>query len=315
MLLRDYAITPDVFDETSYPHPAACDAELRNLKDVLLNEGLVRDLRQGEWSRVFADDARPWHRRAKELLKKLVQQHRLVRFEAHLAGSPSDDVEWCREALGTHGVRPFTGGIIVTESVKAAFPSEALVARIDRLSGAQWWVTRASSVTLRRDMREYRIQLDPVLRCANSLMFIDPHLDPAKPKYADFVQLLEAAGSRSPAPLIEIHRACYEGSGPSRTFPMRDDPSYFERRFRNALEVRIRAAGLRVEVFVWDDFHDRYLISDLVGISLPNGFDTTTDPKSITRWTRLSRQDRDDVQREFDPASGRYNLRHRFGIP
>lgn len=315
MLLRDYAITPDVFDETSYPHPAACDAELRSLKDVLLTEGLVRDLRQGEWSRVFADDGRPWHRRGRELLRKLAQQNRLLPFEPHRAGSPPDDVAWCREALGTHERRPLTGGIIVTESVKAAFPDEDLVARIDRLASAPWWAARASSVSLRRDMGEYLDQLAPVLRCANSLMFIDPHLDPAKPRYAGFVQLLQAAGSRRPAPLIEIHRVCYEGSGPSRTFPMCNDPKYFERRFRGALEAILHDADLRAEVFVWDDFHDRYLISNLIGISLPNGFDTTTNPNSITRWTRLGRQDRDDVQREFDPASERHALRHRFAVP
>ena len=62
---------------------------------------------------------------------------------------------------------------------------------------------------------------------------------------------------------------------------MRDEGDYFERRFRDGLSGRLRAAGLQAEVFVWDDFHDRYLISNLVGISLPNGFDT--DGKSQQR--------------------------------
>jgi hypothetical protein len=56
------------------------------------------------------------------------------------------------------------------------------------------------------------------------------------------------------------------------------------------------------------------VISDFIGISLPNGFDTTTAQTSVTRWTRLGRQDRDDIQREFDPASRRHALRHRFAI-
>jgi len=155
VLLRDYAITPDVFDETSYPHPEVCGAELRHLKDVLLTEGLVRDLRAGEWRLLFADHARPWNHRGKELLKKLVQQDRLVSFEPHLESTPADDAEWCREALGTDGVLALMGGIIVTESVKAAFPAEDLVARIDRLASAPWWASRSSSVSLRRDMGEY----------------------------------------------------------------------------------------------------------------------------------------------------------------
>ena len=77
----------------------------------------------------------------------------------------------------------------------------------------------------------------------------------------------------------------------------------------------LRAAGLQAEVFVWDDFHDRYLISNLVGISLPNGFDTDRNPNSVTSWARLSRTDSDDVLREFDPVSRRHTQRARFTIP
>ena len=311
-LLADYAITPDVLDITSYSSEEVCGLHLDRIREVMLTEGLVRDLRAGEWGRLFTNDGRPWHRRGKELLKKLAQQSRLVPFQPTLASTPPDDPAWCHEALGTHRVIPFTGGVIVTEPVKAAFPAEALVARIDRLAGAPWWAARSSSVRLRRSMAEYLAQLAPVLRCANSLMFIDPHLDPARPGYGDFAQLLAAAGRRSPAPAIEIHRVCYEGSGPSRVFPMRDEPGYFERRFRDALQASIRTADLRVDVFIWDDFHDRYLVSDLIGVSIPNGFDTTADPSSVTRWTRLGRGDRDDIQREFDPASKRHDLRKRF---
>lgn len=313
-LLADYAITPDVLDIASYSSDEVCGLHIDRIRDVMLTEGLVRDLRAGEWGRLFTSDTRAWHRRGKELLKKLSQQSRLVSMGATLNACPSDDVAWCQEALGTHSVIPFVCGVIVTDAVKAAFPNHSLVACIDHLAGAPWWATRSSSVRLTRSMPDYLAQLSPVLRCANSLMFIDPHLDPARPGYRDFFQIVAAAGRRSPAPSIEIHRVCYEGSGPSRLFPMRGDPGYFEGRFRTALLAAVRAAGLRVEVFVWDDFHDRYLISNLIGVSVPNGFDTTTNPNSITRWTRLGRSDRDDVQLEFDPASGRHALRQRFLI-
>ena len=74
----------------------------------------------------------------------------------------------------------------------------------------------------------------------------------------------------------------------------------------------LRAAGLRAEVFVWDDFHDRYLISNLIGISLSNGFDTKAN--QTTTWTRLGRKDRDDVRREFHPATGSHKLQLRFEV-
>lgn len=314
-LLADYALTPDVFDITSYTSEEVCGLHLEAIREVLMTEGLVRDLRAGEWRGLFATDARPWHRRGKELVKKLATQGRLVEFEPQLAGTPTDDKEWCAEALRTHGAVPLTGGVIATEPVKGAFPAEDRVARIDRLASTAWWSGRSPSVRLERSLSRYQEHLDPILRCANSLQFIDPHLDPAKGQYRELGDLLAFTGKRRPAPLIEIHRVCYEGSGPSRRFPMRDDSQYFEQRFRSVLEAPLRAAGLQAEVFLWDDFHDRYLISNLIGIKLSNGFDTTRNPKDITTWARLGRVDRDDIQREFEESSGRHALRGRFRIP
>ena len=46
-----------------------------------------------------------------------------------------------------------------------------------------------------------------------------------------------------------------------------------------------------------------------------NGFDTSRNPRDITTWNRLGRAQHDDIQREFDPASQRHTLRHRFRVP
>ncbi len=311
-LLADYAITPDVFDMTSYPTAGECEARLETIREAMLIEGLVRDLRDGEWGALFATDARPWHPRGTKLIKELATQGRLVRHEPELPALARQDRHWCAEALATHSKQPFTGGIIVTKAVKDVNRREPTVARIDRLAGAPWWASRSPSVRLQRTRDDYEAQLDAVLRCSNSLIFIDPHLDPAKRRYRDFGALLARAGRRAPVPKIEVHRVCYEGSGPRRRFPLRDDATYFERVFRNELAFRLRAAGLLAEVFVWDDFHDRYLISNLIGISLSNGFDTRAN--QTTTWNRLGRKDRDDIRREFHPATGSHKLQLRFEV-
>lgn len=311
-LLADYALTPDVFDQTSYSSEEVCALHLLSIKDPLLTEGLVRDMRHGDWGRLFTDPGRTWHPRGKELVKKLATQGRLITFAPTRVAAPTQDHEWCTEALATHQGLPLTGGIIVTDPVKGAFPGEPLVAPIDRLASTPWWIARSPSTRLRRTIADYSAHLAPILRCANSIMFIDPHLDPARPGYRDFGQLLILAGQRMPTPVVEIHRVCYEGSGRARTLL---DLAELEISFRRELDGPVRAASLRVDVFVWDDFHDRYVISNLLGISVPNGFDTTADSQNMTTWTRLGRSDSDDVQREFDPASGRHTLRSRFSIP
>ena len=314
-LLADYAITPDVFDVTSYTNASECEARLETVRGAMVVDGLVRDLRDGEWRGLFKPEARAWHPRGLELVKKLVAQGRLIRCSPALSEPPATDSGWCAEALSSHGARPLSGGVIVTEPVKREHAREPLVARIDRLRGAPWWAARSPSVKLARTVGDYRKHLDLVLRYSNMLVFVDPHLDPEQLRYGDFGTLLMHAGGRTPAPKIELHRICYEGSGPGRKFPTRKDHDYFRRRFHNGLGEKLRAAGLRADVYIWDDFHDRYLISNLVGISLPNGFDTTTAPGSITRWTRLGRNDRDDVRREFHRNSRRHKLVDSFRVP
>lgn len=307
-LLADYAITPDVFDSTSYSSEELGRLHLREIGEVMRTEGVVRDLRSGEWRRLLGSDVRPWHRTGRELVRKLATQGRLVESQPALGTVPADDAGWCAEALATHEALPLTGGIIATEPVKDLYRSETLVARIDRLDSAAWWQNRSSSVSLPRNLTAYRQHLEPILRCANSLQFIDPHLDPTKRQYREFAGLLDGIG----APVIEIHRVCYVGSGNSRAILCLDE---WESHFRVGLDATLRDAKLQAEVFIWDDFHDRYLISNLVGILLSNGFDTSNNPDEETTWARLGRDTRDKIQLEFDPASRRHTLCGKFHIP
>ena len=311
-LLADYAITPDVFDIASYSSDEICGLHLRTIGQVIREEGLVRDLRAGEWRELFANRDRMWHVGAKEILKQLVVRCRLIEVPPARPAAPNQDPEWCAEALVAHQHHPMTGGVIVTEKIKERYRLKPLVEQIDELCKAWWWKQRSPSVRLDRKFADYREQLCLVLHHANLLQFIDPHLNPRRTGYGEFAQLLAEAGTRTPAPRIEIHRVCYEGSGPGRRIvPCRE----IRQMFRDELASPLRAAGLTAEVFVWDDFHDRFLLSNLIGISLPNGFDTTRKRDDRTTWTRLGYAQYEDLQREFDPASQRHDLRARFTLP
>lgn len=310
-LLTEYAVTPDVFDVTAYTSDEVCGLHIDRLREVLLHEALVRDLRGGDWGRLFVGTARSWHLRAKELMKALKSNKRLVAFPAANATVPATDADWCNEALATHGNLRLDG-IIVTDGVAVPHKTNPLVASIAALPGAPWWTGRSSSVRPERTLAGFRAALGLVLRHANSMMFIDPHMDFSTQRYKSLVSLLQDSGKRTPAPVIELHRVCYRGSGPGGRQILTNQQA--EDLFRPVLTAPLAAVGISAEVFVWDDFHDRYVISDLVGISVPHGFDTTS-AETVTTWTRMGRTDSDDVQREFDPASGRHKIRHRFRVP
>jgi hypothetical protein len=309
-LLEEYAITPDVFDMSFYANEELGDVHLKHLKEVILNEGLVRNLRNDKesWTNVFNSKDRPWHKKGLELLKKLVIQNRICSFDAILAQNPVRDEDWCDEALASHIRRPLTG-IMTSASVARSFKDNPLVSSIEKLPNARWWQNRSPSIRLKRVLEDYQDNLYVILQTSRSIMFIDPHLDPGLPRYHAFTALLSSIPLHRCPPLIEIHRVCYTGSGKSRSFPE------WQKRFQDNVSKALTKSGHSVDVFIWDDFHDRYLISDLVGISLPYGFDTTLSANNKTTWTRLGRSDRDDVALEFDKANPAHKLIDSFTIP
>lgn len=304
-ILSEYAITHCVFDSSSYDSNDIGRVYLQYLKEALLNEAVVRDLRNGSWSNVIKSDDRSWHIMGKELLKKL--KGRLIPCPPASPNEPQSDYEWCQEALSSHKLAPLTG-IISSSNTAQEFKQEMLVAPVQKLPSSPWWQQRSPSTRLRRNKKEYAESLNLLFRSAKSIMFIDPHFDPSQPRYHDIISLLGEFYDPTRKPLIEIHRCCYRGSGPNRELI---DGQEWEDIFRKNFQRLVKNSEFKANVFIWDDLHDRHIISNLIGFHLGNGLDTTkADDK--TTWTRLGRKDSDDIQREFDPSSGIHKLLNRF---
>lgn len=309
-LLAEYAITPGIFEASSSSCAEVLDERLLILKDVLLGAGIVRDLRDGRWSQLFSEVERPWHRRSKELLKKLISQGRLRPIKSMLDAEPVSDIDWCCEALASKKYADTLTGIITTADAAQANIKEDCVAGLERLRSKTWWCPQDSSVILARTVADYLHHLALVLECSNSIMFIDAHLDPTQMRYRDFRSILLKTAGRRPVPTLEIHRVCWFNSA-NRT-NQKNENGWLT--MFSSWEAPLRSAGVGVDVFIWDDFHDRYVISNLIGIQLGNGLDTTIDPHANVTWSRLSRSNRDYIQKEFDPASKRHELQHHFRV-
>lgn len=307
-MLDEYALVPDIFDPTAYSNPAFIEMCLPHLKEPLLQEAVVRDLCDGGWSEFCFQNAGSLHRLCKEILKKLRASNRLRRFPQQNGSAPASALDWCQEGLAGHGIAPLTG-IIAAHGTKQHCTA-AEVACIEKLTGAPWWQARSPSLTVDRKTANYLNVLQRVLQQANSLMFIDPNLDPSRHSYREFGQLLAPLAGRAIKPRIEIHRSFCKGDGPARTFPTETDWKAAFAILGNALD----AHGLTAEIFFWDDFHERYLIADVIGISVPAGFDITARPDDWSTWGRLGRDDKDKIQRLFDPAARAGSLKWRFVI-
>jgi hypothetical protein len=306
-MLGEIAITPGVFREECYSNAVAAAVAWERLRDPILQECLVRDLQEGGWSRYLLTQQGAMAPKAKELLKKLAK--RLRRVPKCGEGDPAQDLDWCREALASALQWPLDC-IVTTRETAGGHSGEALVADVERVNVHDWWTRRGPSLRLNRTTEAYCEALGRLLPASNSVLFIDPHLDPKRPSYTEFFRLLHLC-NRPVAPVrVELHRVCFQGSGPDRKLVT---PT-LEQHFHDTLKPNLAGLNVKVEVFIWDDFHDRFLISNLLGMSLANGFDTDNKVNNKTTWTRLKASDCDDVLREFDPASSPHTLHHRFTL-
>ena len=309
-MLKEYSLIPDIFDHAQYSNEGICSLQLNHIKCLVMHEGLASNLCDGEWSKYLTANTNRFHKTAIELIKAIRKESRLTKRIQSGKIIPTADIDWAREALSSH-VSNSVDGILVSASNSQNFHKQKIISSIEALDRCDWWNNRSESVRLLRRTIDYLNVLDLLLKNANSLMFIDPHLDITRPGYYEFHEILSAAerSNHNLNPKIEIHRVCYIGSGPNRRVV---PPQEWEKSFNRVLSSILEPKELKVEVFIWDDFHDRYLISNLIGISIPNGYDVTTNPNDVTTWTRLGRTNADDIQREFDPASKR--PMHRFII-
>jgi hypothetical protein len=307
-LLNELAIMPEVFASDSYSTKDRSEDCLLQLEPILLTEAVLRNISGGHWKNHLLQNLDCCSLAGQKVVKALVP--RLRDFEVIEYGDPQTSDEWCWAALAGHNKEELDG-IVVGHECANRNGGDGIVCAAERVHEANWWRNRRCSVTLERCTQDYIKQLERLLRFAKSAAFIDPHLDPTVDRYADFHQLLGMCRRRETPLWVSIHRGCYRGSGPDRhSLTEREAREMFEPLAEKASRA---AAKVRLEVSVWEGFHDRFLITDLLGLSVPNGFDIDTrGEKRPTRWTRLSRDDSDSVLRDFDENNPLHGFKFKF---
>lgn len=312
-MLQEIVITPSAFECTSYSSQDTCDAHFDGLRQALLEWTIVRDLRDGEWKEAVHGLSESMSSRSRELWKKILKQGRAFEFQSCGQTKPQTDAEWCAEAI-TSVQHKHLLGILTSETTKTNFAKDPLIASVQKRGSALWWkhleAGHPDGHQSTRFKQDYISRLDLILRHANSLYFVDPHLDPQKKGYTEFLDIIQTALDRAVVPpMIQIHRCCYEGSGSNRNLVSNAE---WESRFRTAWASDHRTHG--IEVFIWSNSHDRHLLTNLIGIHLGNGFDTSPDVTARVSWSRISKHDLDSMLRTVDPSAEGRHLIHRFRI-
>ena len=315
-MLREFALSPDVFFASAYGittgdgafHPSDRHAQLalNALRKGLERGGIVRTLAAGEWLKTVMNLEEGLHPRSREVLSKIQKSGRLVPSEMLSQSVPINETGWLCEAFASHQAEPllsqFFGTDNFTDTIRAA-DYQHLPKGISKLPFCEPFAGGGCSVKIKRTLGDYTRVLSPIFKHSRSLMFIDPYLDLTESNYGDFVHLLHEIAMVRPEVQIELHRQLRTVGAGNPLVPAGE----WKNRFKQTIDADEVLRKLDIKVFVWDEFHDRYLISNLMGISVPYGFDTSKK-EDETRWTMLSPEDADDVRVEFsggDPQKRR----------
>lgn len=311
-MLSEFILSPAIFRAASYQSTAMADVCFRPLGKAILDDCIVRDLGLGEWRKQLSEQRETLHEKGKELLKKLDKQGRLSRFPLAGTSMPDTDLDWEAEGLNSHEHQRIDGLIFSSDSKKIRHANNKLVTCPELLPNAPIWESRTCSKRVKRSRESYGELLNPLLRHATSIMLIDPHLDPSQDRYRDLFDLLtsETVRNRKIKPQIEVHRICWSGNSKEKRSKAKD----IEKIFRDNWEAELRRLGLAIDVYLWEDFHDRFFLTNLLGLSWSNGFDTTTDSSATVTVTKISRLDLYEVQEEFSLNSTKHRREHKFRL-
>jgi hypothetical protein len=310
-LLCEFAITPEVFSMDSYESEHEFRLNLSILKDNLMDGGIVRNFRNGDWLKNISMENPSVHFKGKELVRKLEKQNRLKVYPKQIDVFEDIEASWIREAVSIN--EKYTpSGIICARDLDVEFLSNEHIKPIKELDKALWWKSSRQSIRLTRCMDSYIDNLNLLFSCVNSALFIDPYIDPTDIQYKHFFKLFELLARQELKPsLVQVHRLSSIGSGPSRE-PL--SLENWKERFSKEWEEKLNNLGLRVDIFLWDEIHDRYFLSDLMGINLPYGFSTTSRKDSFTTWTKLEKDDINSIWKEFEPCSTGHVLQGKFTL-
>lgn len=219
----------------------------------------------GKWEReVYAAAAqmKPTERARLEIALQQAKQSKFLR-----SGRPYDPAigSWSQNAVAQHAVAPFHA--IIAEQNPAAHPQVVTIDDVDELhplmiSDHTWEVERVGTTLAS--------ELGPLLKSANTVLFVDRFFDISKARYQEtlkaclgVIQDSGGAGVR-----CEIH-FCDHDSRPTLEIIERDAHKW----------VRgVLPAGMSLTLFAWKerpggaDFHARDLLTDIGGMNVEAGF-------------------------------------------
>jgi hypothetical protein len=318
-LLYEFAMTPELFDASVAGTQDSAGVILVELLRGIAENGLLANLHKDRWIRhVTESRATTLSPALRDKLftcfSVLNDRHRLVRHPKCMTGDPSTDLDWLTLTLESHQ-RIALHAIVLSQSLIEAFGQgcNAFVEFNSSLDSAQWNGRRKRTLTLFKSVADYRSALAPILRHAKALSLIDPNVNSHESRYFDTVTICSnVMGQRGHARLrgrIDVHAEARKQKPAGRSVT-----DYLDA-WEQMLHPLVATDGHRFRVFLWESLpgsesmHDRFILTDQCGISVPGGLDCRTHSHAnSTDWNLLDEDVRRRRWNEYDPPASPFKL-------
>lgn len=340
-MLKQYVITPDVFEPSAINEMRPPGVVLIELLRGIAETGLLSNLHGGQWMtavRRFLQDQKisaDVRERIERCLKQLHDLNRLIR---HPEGSPdfaADDFRWLRWSLERHHVdpqHPLDGVFATDEYLELLDIIDPVLVRLSDALNHSCWLSCRRAVRFQKVASNLRKYLGPLVRYAQKVWLIDPYLTCREDRFLDTVQecahLLGNRDGRQHPGTIIIHAGDPLSVGPEN---QRESHEKRLEKWEQELQGPANQWGHKFHVFLWGrgkkareghvggQPHDRYIITDQCGITVPGGLDFLPDEQThraqFTIWGFLEPADRAAiVHTEFHRDKSPYGLLGSIGI-
>ncbi|MFZ7093559.1 hypothetical protein [Primorskyibacter sp. 2E233] len=279
--------------------PAAIGADWRTFKDLIdrfgADKGRLISRFPTKWEKKVieaAKEAGVSDIRMTDIVERLRNsKHKVVDFSR----AYNHEADWINNALREHGTRPFKA--IICDAGKAAC-AEGL--EPDDCSDAHALFGVATSCNVTRTADQIADALHTITAVSKEIDIVDPYFDlrPTKGNYLPTLVSLLTRLAQDPGQqkAIRIHFRDHD-TRPSAEVLARD----------GSAQVRgLLPPGYHIELYAWsekqggEDFHDRYVLTDLGGVMIGAGL-SADGPGESAAFTLLN----------FEHAQG---LRSRFAV-
>jgi hypothetical protein len=170
-----------------------------------------------------------------------------------------------------------------------------------------WIESRSRTATVKRTITDYRNALVSTLRYAKSLALVDPYFNSYEPRFFNIIAASsDVMGQRSYGRTqgrIYIH-AKFENQKPQG-----QTVNYYLNEWKTKIEPLAKTYGHHFKVFLWDNvpgkevLHDRYILTDQIGVLVPGGLDCSFASNATTEWALLDEITRSFRISNYDPAT------------